>query len=208
MAPQQPKLVAFDLDGTLVEDHLIDKPCDRCEDGTENLGNARTPSIVPCRRCHGKQTILVPRRDTPYTEPILIEGVRERLLELQEENPPRFAICTNQGGVALGFQDPEEVTRRIARSIGLVSYFHGSPFSIHYCFDHPQGRVKGYENPGRNVLYRRKPNPGMLIEAMMGAQVLTAETVFIGDRQTDRECAVAANVRFLDAAEWLANGVA
>ena len=207
MTPE-PHLIAFDLDGTLVEDHLVDRPCDRCEGlGTENLGGKNNPRIVECRRCHGKLTILVPRRDTPYTEPILMEGVRERLDALRVVNPRRFAICTNQGGVALGFQTIAEVRRRIARSLELVDFFDGAPVTIHCCIDHPASTLKGFENPSRGKLHRRKPNPGMLIEAMVAAPAMAAETVFIGDRQTDRETAERAEVRFVDAADWLANGL-
>ncbi len=170
------KLIAFDLDGTLVEDHLV-------EEGSR----------------------LRPRTDRHYTDPVILDGALERVQEARAvaEN---FALCTNQGGVALGFQTPEEVKTRIARSLALHQFFYSAPITVHYCLDHPNGKGK-FANPSYAQLARRKPAPGMIREAMDAAGVGPAETVYIGDRETDRTAAERASCHFLDVETWLTSGL-
>lgn len=50
----------------------------------------------------------------------------------------------------------------------------------------------------------RKPLPGMLISALWNFEIAPQDVIYIGDMETDREAAVAAGVRFVDAAAWRA----
>lgn len=46
---------------------------------------------------------------------------------------------------------------------------------------------------------RKKPSPSMLYELMIQFNVTASETIFVGDRQTDQQAAVAAGVTFVQA---------
>lgn len=210
------KLAIFDLDGTLVEDHLVDKPCDRCEGrGVEHIGSGSKFQTLPCRRCFGKTTILVPRRDIAYIEPRVIPGVADRLGELSESGAS-FAIATNQGGVALGFQTVMEVNQRIASALRQLHFFYGASFSVHYCLDHPQATIEKFKNPSPARLLRRKPEPGMLLEAISAHRIeapskvlvfgIEKKVCFVGDRSSDEQAALAAGVAYCDIHDWLARG--
>lgn len=43
----------------------------------------------------------------------------------------------------------------------------------------------------------RKPKPGLILEAMSRFQVLSQETILIGDQESDREAAKSAKIDFL-----------
>lgn len=106
----------------------------------------------------------------------------------------RFALVTNQGGVAFGYQTEQEVYAKMADVLAEFDLFWSRPFSVHICFNHPKAQIDQYrcDDP------RRKPGPGMLIEAFAAHRVAHAHTVFIGDMESDKEAAVKAGVQF----EW------
>jgi phosphoglycolate phosphatase-like HAD superfamily hydrolase len=57
-----------------------------------------------------------------------------------------------------------------------------------------------YNDP--TEVQRRKPSPTMLYEAMRIHEAAPAETVFVGDMNSDRDAAVAAGVAYFDAEEF------
>lgn len=206
------RLTIFDLDGTLVEDHLTDTPCDICGGSGEVysppnrlMHPPRPAEHLKCLKCRGTGKLLVPRTDRAYTDPIIVVGVEERLRELAELDGMTFAIATNQGGVALGFQTTTEVDLRIARSLSEVSFFFGRPFSVHYSYDHPEGRGS-WADPSPARLRRRKPEPGMLFEAYDQSPALRRNVRFVGDRESDKTAAIRGQFGFADAADWLNRG--
>lgn len=102
------RLYIFDLDGTLVEDHLEERD--------------------------GK---LVPVEDTPYTQPVPLAGARERLAALRARGA-RVSIATNQGGVALGFQTKAEAEARLSNAALVLGLLEPGPsVTFHMCLAHP-----------------------------------------------------------------------
>lgn len=165
-------LLCLDLDGTLVDNALVE------------VG--------------GK---LQRRQHELFTQPVLLENRLNVLGKLAEEDEDiRFAIVTNQGGVAWGYHTQAEVCERIACALRQLFFFGSRPFSIHVCFSHPRATVDGF----RSGADRRKPSPVMLHEAMRAHDVAPATTVMIGDRDEDREAAEAAGVDFEDAGTFFA----
>lgn len=124
----------------------------------------------------------------------LYEGVEETLWEMRQEGWLIFGI-SNQGGVAHGFKTPEEIDRELTRTMEI---FETSPFhSVKTCFHMDDGSVSPYK--WRSLM--RKPDIGMLalleMEALeKGFMVDWNNSVLVGDREEDRQCAHNAGIRF------------
>ena len=177
-------LICLDLDGTLVADALVEV---ETETGTKLQRN----------------------QHELYTEPVLLEGRYDTLKKAAEEGD-RFAIVTNQGGVAWGYHTKAEVYRRITSTVGQLSCLWGRPFSVHVAFMHPRATVAEFKGDDG-----RKPAPTMLDEAILShvkGMIAMAESqsgeivktlkertgayLMVGDRDEDREAAEAAGVAF------------
>lgn len=102
----------------------------------------------------------------------------------------KVAVASNQGGVAFGIFSETEARALVeaaARYIG-ASCWLCSPY-------HPKGKVAPYNRDDR----MRKPGPGMLLEIMHTLDVEAADTVMVGDWDSDREAAAAAGCGFIEA---------
>ena len=101
-------------------------------------------------------------------------------------------VVTNQGGIALGlYGEPEmqQFNRALNEALrsggGWIDAFYHCPY-------HPNAVVaelKAQEHPDR------KPNPGMILRAAADLNIDLANSVLIGDRETDLAAANAAGVR-------------
>jgi HAD superfamily hydrolase (TIGR01662 family) len=98
------------------------------------------------------------------------------------------AIVTNQLGVAHGKETEEYARAKIDSALRDLELDQAK---VYVCFDHERG-VSGYRAQAK----RRKPSPSMLHEAMRDHGVRPAETIFVGDSDSDREAAEAAGVEF------------
>ncbi len=166
-------LICLDLDGTLVENALV-----------EVEGKLQRP------------------QHNVYTASTLLPNRFEVTANAAAEGD-RFAIVTNQGGVAWGYHTQAEVDLRIALAIGQLHFFHGAPFTVHVAFGHPRATVKQFKELEGEVS-RRKPAPTMLLEAMNAHGMEQAETLMVGDLGTDEEAAKAAGVDFVTAEDFFA----
>jgi D-glycero-D-manno-heptose 1,7-bisphosphate phosphatase len=100
-------------------------------------------------------------------------------------------VVTNQSGVARGLYKEEAV---LALHAWMQDEFRAAGAHIdgfHYCPHHPEGIREGL----RKVCHCRKPQPGMLLQAMESWPVDTSRSFLIGDRDSDIEAAEAAGVR-------------
>src|SRR5579885_3695529 len=126
----------------------------------------------------------VPFRDKAAR--MIIAGRKEKLAELKA-NGAQLAIATNQGGVAFGYISEEVAhaeVKVVMASLGIDFY--------QICFAHPTPKW-GYEQYGTpEMLARRKPAPGMLLELMEQAGVEAGECLMIGDMEEDKKAAEAA----------------
>ncbi len=118
-----------------------------------------------------------------------LPGRLEKLRELKQQGI-RLAIATNQGGVAFGYMQAADILRELTRMIeeaGIV------PGGLYICYSHPKATIGQYAYQDN----RRKPGPGMLLEAMRDFEAETDETLFVGDRPEDEEAAAAAGCDFI-----------
>lgn len=131
----------------------------------------------------------------------IFPGVRKRLLAYKDAGW-RIIGISNQGGIALGYTSETDVQNCMLKTNHLCGYtFDG----ILYCPHHPQAK-----DPAMQRCTCRKPLPGMLFSAVaqMIAKYGKTESypfsiaLLVGDLDTDEQCATAARIKFMRAAEW------
>ena len=135
----------------------------------------------PCPNKPGEQRLL----------PGAAAGIRAAL-----DADITVGFATNQGGISLGYMSEAAFHNIGAELFDLlgtagVDVEHDELGSIKYCSE-------------SRPCFWRKPSPGMLLALMVEFEVEPHATLFVGDRDTDREAAERAGCRFLDAAEWRA----
>lgn len=164
----------------------------------------------------------------------VLPGVQDWVNTLNpEENV--FALVTNQGGeVGLrywmeknGFGEPGKLMsleQSTARLQTLVTTIFGGKYSCKICASYRFLSSKGNWSPtpfdpadgsavDENTLPlpwrkdRRKPSPWLLFDAMNEYLGLFSDVAMIGDSDTDREAAEAADVSYYDADEFFAKVV-
>ena len=128
---------------------------------------------------------------------VLFPDVEEKLWEYREKGYLILGI-TNQGGVAFGFKKPETMEKELQATLDL---FSNNPFhDVKTCFHHEKGHVEPYNH--RSLL--RKPDIGMLVQYEMeyfsqGIIIDWDNSIFVGDRPEDEECARRADIEFIPA---------
>lgn len=111
----------------------------------------------------------------------LLEGVSDVLPRLKKAGF-KLIIVTNQSGIGRGYfaeEDFRAVQRELEKQIG-----QGVIDATYFCADTP------YEESTR-----RKPNPGMLLEAATDLGVDLGQSYMIGDKISDAEAGIRAGVR-------------
>lgn len=108
-----------------------------------------------------------------------------------------LAIASNQAGVAFPWSrfTEEEMKRELERAGAQI----GTSFIALCCSTPNVKALPQYHNPND---IRRKPGPGMLLEAIEAAGVSAEHTLMVGDRDEDRDAAHAANVNFMWAKDY------
>jgi D-glycero-D-manno-heptose 1,7-bisphosphate phosphatase len=111
----------------------------------------------------------------------LIDGVQELLRQLKAAGF-KVVIVTNQSGIGRGYFGEHEfwaVQKEFEHQVGgdLID-------ATYFCPDTPE-----------NASERRKPNPGMLLEAANDLGIDLTESYMIGDKVTDVEAGVRAGVK-------------
>ena len=124
----------------------------------------------------------------------LIPGAAEAITDAMG-NGMKVVAATNQGGIGLGYMTLTDFDAIASELQGLL-LDAGVPRELDmvYCCPHSP----------RSGCACRKPEPGMLQDAMRRFLVARNEAVFVGDRDSDREAAEAAGIHFVDAAAWRA----
>ena len=127
-----------------------------------------------------------------------IPGVVDGLSRLRETGI-QIALATNRGGVAFGYTTYEEAEALAWEAADLC----GIPEAgIYLCPYHAKAR-----GPRADLRYAReddcrKPNPGMLNQALADYTVSPEQAFFVGDRESDLQAAEQAGVSFYWAEEF------
>jgi D-glycero-D-manno-heptose 1,7-bisphosphate phosphatase len=111
----------------------------------------------------------------------LIEGVSDLLPRLKNAGF-KLIIVTNQSGIGRGYFAEEDfwgVQRELEKQLGP-----GIIDATYFCADTPQQEST-----------RRKPNPGMLLEAATDLGIDLGQSYMVGDKVSDAEAGIRAGVR-------------
>ena len=151
----------------------------------------------------------------------LLPGVQEAVATLPVD--AAVALCTNQGGVGLrywmesgGFGDPSryETLEGVQAKIFRIrdQLFERARVYISWRYQSRKGHWStvppGLENDPAWSKAWRKPNPGMLLQAMRDTGVAPADTLFVGDSEKrDQQAAWAAGCGFMWADEFRRKGI-
>lgn len=127
----------------------------------------------------------------------LIPGI-EKIIERYKANRYLIAAISNQGGVAFGFKTEDQIAEEWKATKALFKNSKLFNYSI-MCVYMENGTIKPYNY--RSLL--RKPQIGMLALVEIRAKekgiiIDWDNSLFIGDRPEDKECAERAKVTFYD----------
>lgn len=127
-----------------------------------------------------------------------LPGRVERLIQLRVEGA-LLALATNQAGVAFPWskfteQEMRVELTRIMTDVGLAH--------VAVCFTSPNPKALPQYQAANDP--RRKPGPGMLLEAMAACAATPEQTLYVGDRPEDAHAADAAGVAFTWAEDFFA----
>ncbi|MDD5337243.1 MAG: HAD-IIIA family hydrolase, partial [Candidatus ainarchaeum sp.] len=114
-----------------------------------------------------------------------------KMLEFQR-NGFLIVIITNQSGIARGFISEKQYAEVNTRMLELLEKEGVEISDVFMCPSHPD------ENDPR-----RKPNPGMILEAAQKFDVGLSESVLAGDSGSDLEAGKRAGVLSLTVSELL-----
>jgi D-glycero-D-manno-heptose 1,7-bisphosphate phosphatase len=130
----------------------------------------------------------------------IFDGVPE-LIKKYKDDGYRIVGITNQGGIALGHLSMNDLSDNISMTNVLCNYMFDK---IYACTHHPEAQDK--ENA---ICWCRKPNIGNIITAANdlgrlypGEYYPPHLSLFVGDREEDRQCAENARIPFMWAKDW------
>ncbi|MGL4252484.1 MAG: D-glycero-beta-D-manno-heptose 1,7-bisphosphate 7-phosphatase [Fusobacteriaceae bacterium] len=100
-------------------------------------------------------------------------------------------VVTNQSGIARGYYSEEDLIKLNEFMIERVKEAGGDILECYFCPHHPEKGIEGY----RKDCQCRKPNPGMLNEAMKKYDISKKESYMVGDKISDIEAGERAGVK-------------
>ncbi len=120
----------------------------------------------------------------------LLPGAIEGLQQLQQCGYA-LVIVSNQSGVARGYF-PESAVHVVHHHLLDLLESRGIHITgVYYCPHHPEGSVKKYRKPCRC----RKPEPGMVEQAVRDLALDLSRSVIIGDKASDIELGKRLNIK-------------
>lgn len=139
----------------------------------------------------------------------LIPGIYERIWKYNDEGW-LIIYFTNQGGIAHGFKTEEQVRDEINATLELLEREDANQGKYAPCWEH---FLCPYQDGGKVEKYSfrslaRKPDYGMLMlaEAHLVEEGFFPDwdnSLFVGDRPEDEECAKRAGIPFMHIDEFL-----
>lgn len=121
---------------------------------------------------------------------VWIPGAPAAIRLFNERGRP-VVVVTNQSGVARGYYTEQDV-ESLHRWMNAELNRQGARIdAFYFCPHHPDGAIPEYTR----VCDCRKPQPGMLLQAMEDWRADPAKSFLIGDKESDVAAAAAAGIR-------------
>ena len=140
------------------------------------------------------RSCTVPGQPCPNSvgEQALIPGAADAIRYALDRGV-RICGATNQGGIGLGYTTETDHAEMVMELTAMLAEAvdRDIAFPVWHCAHAPDAGCAC-----------RKPSGEMLRAAMLSHGASAAETLFVGDRDSDRGAAVDAGCRFLDADSW------
>ena len=151
----------------------------------------------------------------PYDRVEVLPG-RVETFALLTAMSHRVAFCTNQGGVAFGFQTRKQVRDKMVAVLDALELpvnpnvqpvlsdekrrIVANPAQCYVALRHPKAKVP--ELVATSEHRWRKPLGGMIRAAMADYSVTQSQTMYVGDMESDRQAANNAGVPYADAEDF------
>jgi D-glycero-D-manno-heptose 1,7-bisphosphate phosphatase len=103
-------------------------------------------------------------------------------------------VVTNQSGIGRGYYAEDDMHALHARMNAELAEAGAHVDAIYFCPEHPEAPLERYRHPDPP---NRKPNPGMILQALADWPIDRERSILIGDKPSDMEAAVRAGIRGL-----------
>lgn len=100
-------------------------------------------------------------------------------------------VVTNQSGIARGYYSEEDLIKLNKFMVEKIKEAGGNVLECYFCPHHPEKGIGDYKKDCQC----RKPNPGMLNEAMKKYHISKEESYMVGDKVSDIEAGERAGVK-------------
>ena len=101
-------------------------------------------------------------------------------------------VVTNQSGVGRGYYTEEDMHGLHARMTQDLAAAGGHIDAFYFAPQHPDSAQDAYRHPDPPL---RKPNPGMILQALQDWPIDREASILVGDKPSDLEAALRAGVR-------------
>ena len=120
-----------------------------------------------------------------------VDGIFE-LVEKAQKLDYKIIVVTNQSGIGRGYYD-EAQFQQLTQWMNQEFTKHGVNIAaVKFCPHHPEKALPEY----LRSCNCRKPQPGMILEAIRELNIDPAQSIFVGDKESDMKAARSANVQF------------
>ena len=119
---------------------------------------------------------------------IILSGVVEGIKKLKEEYGFKIIVISNQAGVSKGLMTLDDVEAVNKKVNEILTAGGASIDAFYYCPYHPDN-----DPPEKTIC--RKPSPFMIVQAAAEHKIDLTHSYMIGDKSSDVECGLNANVK-------------
>tara|TARA_B100002019_G_C20998986_1_gene464307 strand:- start:147 stop:659 length:513 start_codon:yes stop_codon:yes gene_type:complete len=115
-----------------------------------------------------------------------------KAIKLLNKHKISVVVITNQSGIARGYFTEENLKNFHKYMNHELKKYNAKINNFYYCPYHPDGKIKKYSRKSK----LRKPENGMLLNAIKKLKIHHSECFMIGDKKTDYLCAKKTKVFF------------
>jgi D-glycero-D-manno-heptose 1,7-bisphosphate phosphatase len=127
-----------------------------------------------------------------YKDFVWLKNVKKAIKYAYDKNY-LIIVATNQSGIARGFFSESDVKKLHSEINKDLKKKNCKIHDFFYCPYHPKFGNKKY----RKNSYLRKPNPGMILQAVKKWKINVNKSFMIGDKITDKIASKRANLKFI-----------